>query len=192
MPENLFNIISGMPPKNIVDQILKYKNYDLVSFTGGISIGKYIAKKMVNSGNELKKYIPELGGNAVFVVMDDCDIDLAAQLSLGAFENSGQRCTAIRRILLHKDIYDDFIERFIQLTSQIKYGDPLNPENDMGTVRGLKKLTGNPNIYFGIPDVITSNTAPSELLDDDPLMVVTEKGVLVLEKGSYILPNEII
>ena len=134
MPKNLFNIISGMPPKNIVDQILKYKNYDLVSFTGGISIGKYIAKKMVNSGNELKKYIPELGGNAVFVVMDDCDINFAAQLAMGAFENSGQRCTAIRRILLHRKISTAFLEKFVYLTSQIKYGDPFNLDIEMGTV----------------------------------------------------------
>jgi len=68
----------------------------------------------------------------------------------------------------------------------------ISCENDMGTVGGLKKLTGNPNIYFGIPDVITSNTAPPNLLADDPLMAVTEKGVLVLEEGSYSLPNEII
>ena len=68
----------------------------------------------------------------------------------------------------------------------------ISCENDMATVSGLQKLTGNPNIYFGIPDVITSNTAPSELLDNDPLMAVTEKGVLVIEKGEYTLPKEIL
>ena len=68
----------------------------------------------------------------------------------------------------------------------------ISCENDMGTVNGLKKLTGNPNIYFGIPDVITSNTAPKELLMEDPLMVVTEQGVLVLGKGEYSLPEEIL
>ena len=67
----------------------------------------------------------------------------------------------------------------------------ISCENDMGTVNGLKKLTGNPNIYFGIPDVISSNTAPTELLEKDPLMAVTEQGVLVLEKGDYVLPQEI-
>ena len=64
----------------------------------------------------------------------------------------------------------------------------ISCENDMATVSGLQKLTGNPNIYFGIPDVITSNTAPNELLAEDPLTAVTEQGVLVLEKGNYILP----
>ena len=140
----------------------------------------------MNGGNELIKYAPELGGNAVFVVMDDCDIDLAAKLSLGAFENSGQRCTAIRRILLHRDIYDDFIERFVQLTSQIKYGDPLNPENDMGTVisaeqanlihqrvnkavnEGAILLTGNKidNALYS-PTIVHNVNSSSELVKDE-------------------------
>ena len=139
LPELMFNIVSGLPPKDIVDQLISYPGLDFVSFTGGVGVGKYIARKMAKSGNELTKYAPELGGNAVFVVMDDCDIDLAAELSLGAFENSGQRCTAIRRILLHKNIYDDFIDKFVGLTQKIKYGDPLNPENDMGTVISVEQ-----------------------------------------------------
>jgi mannitol-1-phosphate 5-dehydrogenase len=68
----------------------------------------------------------------------------------------------------------------------------ISCENDMSTVKGLQDLSGNQNIYFGIPDVITSNTAPPELLKHDPLMTVTEKGVLVLERGNYQLPDEIL
>jgi len=68
----------------------------------------------------------------------------------------------------------------------------ISCENDISTVKGLKELSGNRNIYFGIPDVITSNTAPPELLKQDPLMTVTERGVLVLEKGNYQLPDEIL
>ena len=68
----------------------------------------------------------------------------------------------------------------------------ISCENDMSTVVGLKDLTGNPNIYFGIPDVITSNTASAELLERDPLMTVTERGVLVTEKGNYSLPAGIL
>lgn len=134
LPEDMFNIVSGLPPKNIVDHLITYQNFDLISFTGSVTTGKYIARKMVNCGNELKKYIPELGGNVIFVIMDDCDVDLAAQLALGAFENSGQRCTAIRRILIHNDISNVFIDKFVNLTSKIKYGDPFNINNDMGTV----------------------------------------------------------
>ncbi len=134
LPENFYNVILGTPPKAITDYLLSYPNYDLVSFTGGVTVGKYIARKMANSGNEMKKYIPELGGNAILVIMDDCDIEVAADLAMGAFENSGQRCTAVRRILLHTSISKAFKEKFYSLATKIKYGDPMNVENDMGTV----------------------------------------------------------
>ena len=64
-------------------------------------------------------------------------------------------------------------------------------ENDSSTSIKLRELSGNQNIYFGIPDVITSNTASGKLKEIDPLMTVTEQGVLILEKGNYKLPNEI-
>mgnify|MGYP006418077503 CR=1 FL=1 len=67
----------------------------------------------------------------------------------------------------------------------------ISCENDSSTSVKLRELSGNPNIFFGIPDVITSNTASPELLEQDPLMTVTEQGVLVLEKGNYQLPDEI-
>ena len=134
LPENFYNVILGTPPKAITDYLLSYPDYDLVSFTGGVTVGKYIARKMANSGNEMKKYIPELGGNAILVIMDDCDIEVAADLAMGAFENSGQRCTAVRRILLHTSISKAFKEKFYSLATKIKYGDPMNVENDMGTV----------------------------------------------------------
>ncbi len=68
----------------------------------------------------------------------------------------------------------------------------ISCENDEAIVPKLRELSGNSNIYFGIPDVITSNTAPPELLEKDPLMTVTEQGILVLEKGSYQLPKKIL
>ena len=134
LPENMLNIVVGIPAKTIVDQLVSYPGLDLVSFTGSVQVGKYIAAKMANNGNGLKKYMPELGGNASFVVMDDCDIDLAANVALGAYANSGQRCTAIRKIMLHDSIADDFLQRFVELAGQIKYGDPMDPNVDMGTV----------------------------------------------------------
>ena len=134
LPENMLNIVVGIPAKTIVDQLVSYPGLDLVSFTGSVQVGKYIAAKMANNGNGLKKYMPELGGNASFVVMDDCDIDLAANIALGAYANSGQRCTAIRKIMLHDSIADDFLQRFVELAGQIKYGDPMDPNVDMGTV----------------------------------------------------------
>lgn len=67
----------------------------------------------------------------------------------------------------------------------------ISCENDSSTSIKLRELSGNPNIYFGIPDVITSNTASSDLIKADPLTTITEQGTLVLEKGNYSFPDEI-
>src|SRR3989339_516415 len=68
----------------------------------------------------------------------------------------------------------------------------ISCENDNKSAIKLRQLSGNKNIYFGIPDVITSNTASAEMLAIDPLSIVTEKGVLVLEQGNYDLPSEVL
>jgi len=67
----------------------------------------------------------------------------------------------------------------------------LSCENDSSTSIKLRELSGNPNIYFGIPDVITSNTSSADMLKKDPLTTITEEGVLVFEKGNYWLPDEV-
>lgn len=141
LPANMVNIVTGVPSNVVVDQMVTYSGLDLVSFTGSVEVGKYIARQMSNGGNELKKYMPELGGNATFVVMDDCDISHAASIALGAFANSGQRCTAIRKILLHESIAEDFVDQFVDLVKRIKYGDPMDPDTDMGTVISEKQAT---------------------------------------------------
>lgn len=68
----------------------------------------------------------------------------------------------------------------------------ISCENDIFSVDYIKKLSGNKNVFFGIPDVITSNTASPDLLKIDQLMTVTEKGILVLQQGSYKLPKKIL
>ena len=67
----------------------------------------------------------------------------------------------------------------------------ISCENDFESALKLRRMTGNPRIYFGIPDVITSNTAPASLLADDPLTVVTERGTLVVERGEYGLTDRV-
>ncbi len=68
----------------------------------------------------------------------------------------------------------------------------ISCENDASTSVKLRELSGNQNIYFGIPDVITSNTASADLRKEDSLTTITEQGILVTEKGEYLLPKEIL
>lgn len=77
----------------------------------------------------------ELGGNDPLIVLDDADLDKASDLAVaGAYKNSGQRCTAVKRILVDNKVADEFVNLLAQKTAQLKYGDPFDLEMDMGTV----------------------------------------------------------
>tara|TARA_Y100000590_G_C15680202_1_gene999517 strand:+ start:583 stop:1986 length:1404 start_codon:yes stop_codon:yes gene_type:complete len=134
LPEDVFMVLNGYDVVDTVKQLVTYEKLDIVSFTGSVRVGKSIEKIMNENGNTLKKYIPELGGNAALYVADDADLDIASTIALAAFDNAGQRCTAIKRIFLDNQIADKFIEKFIAKTQNIKYGNPFNDDNDMGTV----------------------------------------------------------
>jgi aldehyde dehydrogenase (NAD+) len=77
----------------------------------------------------------ELGGNDPLIVMEDADLDEAATLAAtGSYKNSGQRCTAIKRIIVHEQVADAFVERLVDKTRAWTYGNPTDPTIDMGTV----------------------------------------------------------
>jgi putative phosphonoacetaldehyde dehydrogenase len=129
LPPEMFCVITG-DPKEIADEMLTHPDVDLVTFTGGVAVGKYIAAKAV-----YKRQILELGGNDPLIVMEDADIEEAATLAAaGSYKNSGQRCTAVKRMLVQRSIADRFVELLLEKTRAIKYGDPMDPTTDMGTV----------------------------------------------------------
>ena len=120
----------GIRLDEIADEMLTNPDVDLVTFTGGVAVGKSIAAKAV-----YKRQVLELGGNDPLIVMEDADLDEAATLAAnGSYKNSGQRCTAVKRMLVHEKVADAFVERLVALTRAWTYGDPMDPENDMGTV----------------------------------------------------------
>ncbi len=129
LPPEMFSVVTG-DPKEIADEMLTNADVDLVTFTGGVPIGKYIAGKAV-----YKRQVLELGGNDPIIVMEDADIEEAATLAVsGSYKNSGQRCTAIKRMIVHQAVADEFVEKLLAKTRAIKFGDPMDPGNDMGTV----------------------------------------------------------
>jgi putative phosphonoacetaldehyde dehydrogenase len=129
LPPPMLSVITG-DPKEIADEMLTNEHVDVVTFTGGVPIGKYIAGKAV-----YKRQVLELGGNDPLVVMDDADIGKAADLAAnGSYKNSGQRCTAVKRIFVHQKIAGEFTEALLARTRNWSYGDPLDPKVDMGTV----------------------------------------------------------
>jgi aldehyde dehydrogenase (NAD+) len=129
LPPQMLSVITG-DPGEIADELLTNADVDLVTFTGGVPIGKYIAGKAA-----YKRQILELGGNDPIIVMEDADIEEAATLAAnGSYKNSGQRCTAVKRMLVHESVADRFVELLVAKTKALKYGDPMDPDTDMGTV----------------------------------------------------------
>ena len=129
LPPPMLSVLTG-DPREIGDELLTHPDVDLVTFTGGVAIGKMIAAKAV-----YKRQVLELGGNDPLIVMDDADLEEAAALAAsGSYRNSGQRCTAVKRMLVHERVADSFIEKLLAATARLRYGDPLDPATDMGTV----------------------------------------------------------
>jgi aldehyde dehydrogenase (NAD+) len=129
LPPEMFSVVTG-DPKEIADEMLTHPAVDLVTFTGGVPIGKYIAAKAV-----YKRQVLELGGNDPIIVMEDADLDEAATLAAnGSYRNSGQRCTAVKRILVHEAVAARFVDLLLEKTRAWTYGDPMDPALDMGTV----------------------------------------------------------
>lgn len=129
LPPQMLQVVTG-DPREIADELITHPSVDLVTFTGGVGIGKYIANKA-----GYKRVVLELGGNDPLIVMDDADLERATDLAVqGSYKNSGQRCTAVKRMLVHQAVAERFTELVVEKTRAWKYGDPMDRTVDMGTV----------------------------------------------------------
>lgn len=131
VPEGVVNIVPG-PGAKIGDAIVQHPDVDKVAFTGSTPIGKDIMEK---ASSTLKRLTLELGGKSPNIVFDDADIDAAVAGSVfGIFYNTGQSCEARSRLYVHENIYDEFMEKFVEKTKALKVGDPLSPETHVGAI----------------------------------------------------------
>jgi putative phosphonoacetaldehyde dehydrogenase len=132
LPPEMFQVVTGWPD-DIGDEMVTNDNIDIITFTGGVRVGKIIAGKA-----GYKRAALELGGNDPLIILDDLsdsDLDKAAELAAaGATRNSGQRCTAVKRILVQERVADRFVEKVLARAKAIKFGDPMDPNTDLGTV----------------------------------------------------------
>ncbi|HSW84898.1 MAG TPA: phosphonoacetaldehyde dehydrogenase, partial [Usitatibacter sp.] len=128
LPREMLQVVTG-DPKEIADELITNDHVDLVTFTGGVAVGKSIAAKA-----GYRRLVLELGGNDPLIVMEDADLDEAAILAAqGSYKNSGQRCTAVKRILVHESVHKRFVDLLVARTEAWTYGDPMAPV-EMGTV----------------------------------------------------------
>ena len=129
LPPEMLAVVTG-DPKEIADEMIAGQHVDLVTFTGGVAIGKVIAAKA-----GYRRIVLELGGNDPLIVMDDADLDEASSLAVaGSYKNSGQRCTAVKRLLVHEAVAATFTELLVEKTRAWTFGNPADPKVEMGTV----------------------------------------------------------
>ncbi|WP_180040463.1 NAD-dependent succinate-semialdehyde dehydrogenase [Acinetobacter sp. YH12100] len=125
-----------------VAEVIADKRVRGVALTGSEGAGSAVAEQ---AGKHLKKSTLELGGNDVFIVLDDADLERAIKLGCQArVNNAGQVCTAAKRFILHEKIAEQFKAGMLKAFEQLKLGDPLDPETTLGPLSSkdaLEKLT---------------------------------------------------
>ena len=108
-----------------------------VTLTGSEGAGKAVAQQ---AGKHLKKVVLELGGSDPFIVMPSADLDAAVQQAVKArIQNTGQSCICGKRLILHADIHDAFLEKFKAAMQDVKTGDPMKDDTDMGPLSSIEQ-----------------------------------------------------
>jgi len=129
LPGPMLSVLLG-PTAEVSEPLVQHPEVELVAFTGSVPVGKRIA-----AAAGYKKLVLELGGNDPLIVLDDADLDLAVTLAAeGSYRNSGQRCTAVKRILVQTGIESDFTRRLVEKTREYVCGDPMDEATRVGTL----------------------------------------------------------
>ena len=131
VPAGVCNIVLGYG--NPVGSLLStHKDVDMVTFTGSTAVGKMITK---SAGDTLKKVALELGGKNPQVIFPDADLENAADaVTFGIYFNVGQCCNSSSRIIVHEDIADAFVERVVELSRHVAFGNPMHPDTQVGAI----------------------------------------------------------
>lgn len=128
----MFQVVTGWP-KDIGDEMVTNGNIDIITFTGCVPVGRLIAEKAGGKRTAL-----ELGGNDPFIIVNDlgeCDLERAAAIAVaGATGNSGQRCRAVKRILVQDSVANAVVPMIPDRAKNVRFDDPQNPETELGCV----------------------------------------------------------
>jgi acyl-CoA reductase-like NAD-dependent aldehyde dehydrogenase len=209
LPRGLFNTLSG--GNELGRWMTEHPGIDKIGFVGSVATGKRVLASAAASN--LKRVSLELGGNDAAIVLADADVDaIAPRLFWSAFVNSGQRCMAIKRVLVHESLLERLGSALARLANQAKIGDGLEPGVELGPIqnrpqfervlgiiedalaRGGKALTGGGALsrpgYFIAPTVITGVAEGTRLVDEEqfgpvlPLLSFTETEAAVTRANA--------
>ncbi len=187
LPPGVFNVVTGEGVP-VGAALSAHPGIDMVTLTGSVASGRAVARAAAGT---LKRVHLELGGNAPFVVFGDADLeDAVAAIRFGGYWNSGQECGSSTRVLVHREVYDDFVGRLVPAVESLSVGDPAEGNHiEMGPLTsqdhlervagfvdravegGVEVLTGGAAIdrpgYFYQPSVVAGPAQDSEIVQEE-------------------------
>lgn len=187
IPKGTLNLVFGIPSE-ISEYLIPHPIVKKVTFTGSTQVGKQL---MSLAGRYMKKVTMELGGHSPAIICEDANIETAANILVGTkFRNAGQICISPSRFLVHKKVYEKFLNFFVAKVRSIKVGNGLEDDIKMGPLiherrlqtieklvkdavdRGANIVTGGKRIgnkgYFFEPTVLTEVSKDSKLMNEEP------------------------
>jgi succinate-semialdehyde dehydrogenase / glutarate-semialdehyde dehydrogenase len=187
LPAGVLNLVFGVPAE-ISRYLIPHPTIRKVSFTGSVPVGKHLA---MLAGAHMKRVTMELGGHSPAIVFADADVNVAAKiLSANKFRNAGQICVAPTRFIVHEQLYEPFLERFVAAAKALMIGDGMLPGVAMGPLatarrveameafvadavaKGAKLRTGGRRIgntgYFFEPTVLTDVPPDARVMNEEP------------------------
>jgi succinate-semialdehyde dehydrogenase/glutarate-semialdehyde dehydrogenase len=127
-PDGCFQTL--LVPSSAVETILRDRRVAAATLTGSEPAGQSVG---AIAGDEIKPTVLELGGSDPFIVMPSADVDAAVSTAVTArVQNNGQSCIAAKRFIVHSDVYDDFVDKFVEKMAALQVGDPTDPDTDVG------------------------------------------------------------
>jgi aldehyde dehydrogenase (NAD+) len=179
LPAGLLNVV--VTEISVVgDAFLEHPIPRVVSFTGSTAVGRHVAEV---AARNFKKPILELGGNSALIVLADADVGLAVDAAVfSRFANQGQVCMAANRVLVHRGVYEEFLDRYVAKVASLPVGDPNDPATFVGPLINQKQADAlNEQVEAGIAEgaravlrgaVTGTLFAPTVLVDVTPDMSV--------------------
>ena len=131
VPEGVVSVLPGHGSV-VGTALVKHPRVDKIAFTGSTEVGRILMRQ---AAEQIKRISLELGGKSANIVFDDANLEKAVVQAVPAiFANAGQDCTARSRILVQRGIYDEFVERFVARTGELRIGNPLDKQTDVGAI----------------------------------------------------------
>lgn len=192
--EGLFGLVIGSGD-TIGNKLINDPRIKLISATGSCEMGKKVKLAQAKRLDQ-RPPILELGGNNAVIIMDDVKSDEGLQkimykaILFGAVGTAGQRCTTIRRLLIHEKMFDEVVNRLVKLYGQLKIGDPLDPETLVGPVVNRKAID---NMMAALEEVKKQGgkiVVGGERIKGDgcfvkPAIVIADKDMLIVRNETF-------